>query len=96
MTLGDRPPSVRDDLERHRLQLRARQLERVLLILHTRRRAADCAGVERRWLRAIGAFGAELEDVRARLLAGPARREPRVRRSPRAPLAQRPRQPRRS
>jgi hypothetical protein len=54
--------TVRDDLERARLELRARQLERVLFILNPGRRG------ERRGLhRAIDDFARELEQVRARL-----------------------------
>jgi hypothetical protein len=59
-----RAPTVRDDLERARLELRARQLERVLAILNPRRRA------ERRGVRrAFDDFAGELDQVRARLAA---------------------------
>ena len=64
-----RAPTVRDDLERARLELRARQLERVLAILDPRRRAEH-----RGARRAFDDFAHELDQVRARLSA---RDEPR-------------------
>jgi hypothetical protein len=63
--------SLGTELERHRLEVRVRQLERVIAVLQLRSRAADAAGRERRGLqRAIVDFRAELRDARRRLVSG--------------------------
>jgi hypothetical protein len=65
-----RGSTLGDDLELARLEVRARQLERVLAILKRRLQARDAARAERSGLdRAIRDFDLELERVRARLCA---------------------------
>ncbi len=64
------PSTLGGALERQRLQVRARRLERVLAILHRRAATTDAAATERAGLhRAIHDFQQELEAVHERLHA---------------------------
>lgn len=64
--------SLGSELERVRLEERARQLERVVRVLRSRARAADAAHRQRGGLqRAVADFTDELEGVRRRLEGHP-------------------------
>jgi hypothetical protein len=69
-TMLDPPPTLGAQLERTRLEHRARRIERVLVVLrHQRQDARDRGRVPAGLDHAIVGFGEELGDVRGRLRA---------------------------
>jgi hypothetical protein len=69
-TTLDPPLTLGVQLERTRLEHRARRIERVLVVLrHQRRQARDCGRSPAALDHAIAGFGEELGDVRDRLRA---------------------------